>query len=181
MGCELSVKGVYPMEGRKISFVVLAMAGLLTACGSRVWGDDSEISTALAFGEAEECTQNAKTREDTIVKISDCLSEQMPEIDDWAAYVDLKSDGQAYLYQTYDLETEEVYKDGAGSEYLGEYYSVHVSEMWEDHSVSWSTFYVSVNFDKVLWKDMVGLADSEFEVYTLEEWRNSSYYPSLDD
>ena len=88
---------------------------------------------------------------------------------------------QAYLYQTYDLETEEVYKDGAGSEYLGEYYSVHVSEMWEDHSVSWSTFYVSVNFDKVLWKDMVGLADSEFEVYTLEEWRNSSYYPSLDD
>ena len=97
------------------------------------------------------------------------------------AYVDLKSDGQAYLYQTYDLETEEVYKDGAGSEYLGEYYSVHVSEMWEDHSVSWSTFYVSVNFDKVLWKDMVGLADSEFEVYTLEEWRNSSYYPSLDD
>ena len=25
------------MEGRKISFVVLAMAGLLTACGSRVW------------------------------------------------------------------------------------------------------------------------------------------------
>ena len=44
------------MEGRKISFVVLAMAGLLTACGSRVWGDDSEISTALAFGEAEECT-----------------------------------------------------------------------------------------------------------------------------
>lgn len=128
MGCELSVKGVYPMEGRKISFVVLAMAGLLTACGSRVWGDDSEISTALAFGEAEE-----------------------------------------------------VYKDWAGSEYLGEYYSVHVSEMWEDHSVSWSTFYVSVNFDKVLWKDMVGLADSEFEVYTLEEWRNSSYYPSLDD
>ena len=120
-------------------------------------------------------------REDTIVKISDCLSEQVPEIDDWAAYVDLKSDGQAYLYQTYDLETEEVYKDGAGSEYLGEYYSVHVSEMWEDHSVSWSTFYVSVNFDKVLWKDMVGLADSEFEVYTLEEWRNSSYYPSLDD
>lgn len=93
------------MEGRKISFVVLAMAGLLTACGSRVWGDDSEISTALAFGEAEECTQNAKTREDTIVKISDCLSEQVPEIDDWAAYVDLKSDGQAYLYQTYDLET----------------------------------------------------------------------------
>ena len=71
------------MEGRKISFVVLAMAGLLTACGSRVWGDDSEISTALAFGEAEECTQNAKTREDTIVKISDCLSEQVPEIDDW--------------------------------------------------------------------------------------------------
>ena len=161
--------------------MVLAMAGLLTACGSRVWGYDSEISTALAFGEAEECTQNAKTREDTIVKISDCLSEQVPEIDDWAAYVDLKSDGQAYLYQTYDLETEEVYKDGAGSEYLGEYYSVHVSEMWEDHSVSWSTFYVSVNFDKVLWKDMVGLADSEFEVYTLEEWRNSSYYPSLDD
>ena len=48
------------MEGRKISFVVLAMAGLLTACGSRVWGDDSEICTALAFGEAEECTQNAK-------------------------------------------------------------------------------------------------------------------------
>ena len=126
------------MEGRKISFVVLAMAGLLTACGSRVWGD-------------------------------------------WAAYVDLKNDGQAYLYQSYDLETEEVYKDGAGSEYLGEYYSVHVSEMWEDHSVSLSTFYVSVNFDKVLWKDMVGLADSEFEVYTLEEWRNSSYYPSLDD
>ena len=51
---------------------------MAAVCGS----DDSEISTALAFGEAEECTQNAKTREDTIVKISDCLSEQVPEIDD---------------------------------------------------------------------------------------------------
>ena len=53
----------------------------------------------------------------------------MPEIDDWAAYVDLKSDGQAYLYQTYDLETEEVYKDGGEVNIWGEYYSVHVSEM----------------------------------------------------
>ena len=83
------------------------------------------------------------------------------------------------FYRIICIRDESFY--ATGSDYLGEYYSVHVSEMWEDHSVSWSTFYVSVNFDKVLWKDMVGLADSEFEAYTLEECRNSSYYPSLDD
>ena len=64
------------MEGRKISFVVLAMAGLLTACKLTVCGsDDSEISTALAFGGSacEECTQNAKTtgRRIRFFKISD--------------------------------------------------------------------------------------------------------------
>ena len=81
---------------------------MAAVCGS----DDSEISTALAFGEAEECTQNAKTREDTIVKISDCLSEQMPEIDDWAAYVDLKSDGQAYYIKHMILKQRKYTKMG---------------------------------------------------------------------
>ena len=45
-------------------------------------GDDSEISTALA-SEKQRSVRRMPKHEDTIVKISDCLSEQVPEIDDW--------------------------------------------------------------------------------------------------
>ena len=53
--------------------------------------------------------------------------------------------------------------------------------MWEDHSFNWAWFYVSVDFKEVLWKDALRLKGSEFEVYTLEEWRDSPYYPQLDE
>ena len=163
--------------------MVLAMAGLLTACGSRVWGDDSEISTALAFGEAEECTQNAKTREDTIVKISDCLSEQVPEIDDWAAYVDLKSDGQAYLYQGVEfefkvyeclkqiLDNDEIIACEALKEYLQEkWYEIHRECAWYDsHKSSKNDYYGYWSFEAGAIAKILNLDDSSL--------KDVAYYP----
>ena len=145
--------------------------------------------TACGYSEkAGESTE--KTKDDTekvildggiVDEIGQCLEEQVPEIYDWGIFVEERSDGQAYLYERYDGEIDEVYKNGEGSEYLGKYYTVYVGEMWEDHSVNWAWFYVSVGFDEVLWKDTLRLRESEFEVYTLEEWRDSPYYPQLDE
>ena len=117
--------------------------------------------------ETEKVTQDVDTKEDTVQKIAHCLWEQVPELEDWSVYVEKKSGGKAYLYQRYDDEKEDVYRNGKGSEYLGKYYSVYVGEMWEDHSVMWGEFYVSENFDEVLWKDTLRLKGSDVDMYSL--------------
>lgn len=129
--------------------------------------------------DTENAAQKVDNKDDIIQKISQYLSEQVPELEDWSDYVEKKSGGKAYLYQRYDNEEKDVYRNGEGSEYLGKYYSVYVGEMWEDHSVMWSEFYVSENFDEVLWKDTLRLKGSGVDMYSLEEWRNSSFYPQL--
>lgn len=137
----------------KVIIILLPVLLKLTACGySEKAGESTE-----------------KTKDDTekvildggiVDEIGQCLEEQVPEIYDWGIFVEERSDGQAYLYERYDGEIDEVYKNGEGSEYLGKYYTVYVGEMWED---------------------TLRLRESEFEVYTLEEWRDSSYYPQLDE
>ena len=162
------------MAKLKVIIIFLSAFLGLTACGQ-----NEKISKGAE--ETNNDTENAIFDGNTVDKISQCLDEQVPEIYDWGVFVEKKSDNQAYLYERFDGKIEDVYKNGEGSEYLGKYYLVYVGEMWEDHSVNWAWFYVSADFKEVLWKDILMLKGSEFEVYTLEEWRNSPYYPQLDE
>lgn len=115
-------------------------------------------------------------------RIMKCLDEQVPEIwNEWADYVKDVSKGEAHIYERIAGEylPEDVYRDYQKTEYLGKYYCVYVGEMWEDHSVNWVYFYVSENFDEVLWYDHIARMDNEYPVLYLDEWRNSDYYPKL--
>ena len=107
--------------------------------------------------------------------------EQVPEIgNEWSDYVKDVSEGGAYLYERMaGYSPEDVYRDYEKTEYLGKYYLVYVGEMWEDHSVNWEYFYVSENFDEVLWYDHIARLDNEYPVLYLDEWRNSDFYPAL--
>lgn len=176
------------MEKSKKNFRLIFAATALIACNviaCNARGTMEVTEEAERTEEVERTEEIIETEEieifgDTVDKIGDCLYEQVPEIDDWAEYVERRSEGEAYLYSRYDSTVIDVYRDGEGSEYLGKYYLVYVGEMWEDHSVVWSYFYVSVNYDEVLWKDNVRTMESEHETYTLEEWRNSPFYHSID-
>lgn len=166
------------MEKRKLTFILFLVVLLLTSCNyEEIRIDNGEIEEG--YYETEKVIQDVNAKDDTVQKIANYLFEQVPELEDWSDYVEKKSEGKAYLYQRYDNEIKDVYRNGEGSEYLGKYYSVYVGEMWEDHSVMWSEFYVSENFDEVLWKDTLRLEGSDVDMYSLEEWRNSSFYPQL--
>ena len=112
-------------------------------------------------------------------RIVDCLSEQVPEIENWEEYLWQKSGGENCLFIEYSLEIFDVYRDGEGSEYLGKYYRVYVEEKIGDHRIPWADFYVSVDYDEVLWIDLWRLKWSEHEVYTLDEWRACPEYPHI--
>ena len=73
-----------------------------------------------------------------------------------------------------------VYRDYQETEYLGEYYLVYVGESHEDHNANWDWFYVSEDFDEVLWYDVVMGEDSEYPVLYLDEWRRSERYRKLE-
>ena len=102
-------------------------------------------------------------------------SRNVPELEEYARYIDMKSDGKAVLTVMAEPDLRDVYKDVNGSEYLGKYYLVTVGELWDDHRVTWDWFFVSEDFSDILWQYVV-----EPTVYTLDEWRNSPHYNSYD-
>ena len=116
-------------------------------------------------------------------KITECLNEQVPEMNEWANYIEEQSGGEAHLMERMAGEyvSDDVYRDYEKTEYLGKYYLVYVGEIWEDHSVNWEYFYVSEDFSEVLWDYKEQGKDSEYPVLYLDEWRNSDFYPKLDE
>ena len=118
--------------------------------------------------------------EEILDKTMQYFEEQLPEIfDEWADYVSDKSEGRAHMFAMLasDLEPDDVYRDYERKEYLGKYYLVYVGESWEDHRALWAYFYVSENFDEVLWYDIT--TTEEYPVLYLDEWRESDRYPEL--
>lgn len=127
-------------------------------------------------------TEGEDATEEEFDQIMKCLDERVPEIfDEWNDYVVEKSEGKAHMMEMMagGYELEDVYRDYAKTEYLGKYYCVYVGESWDDHCVNWEYFYVSEDFDEVLWHDFIPLMDSDYCVFYLDEWRNSEWYPKL--
>lgn len=121
--------------------------------------------------------------EEEFDKVMQCLDEQVPEIfGEWADYVEEKTGGEAHMMAMVrgGHFPDAVYRDYEETEYLGEYYLVYVGESYEDHTANWDWFYVSEDFDEVLWYDVVMGEDSEYPVLYLDEWRRSERYRELD-
>ena len=121
--------------------------------------------------------------EEEFDKIMQCLDQQVPEIfGEWADYVEEKSGGEAHMMAMIrgGHFPDAVYRDYQETEYLGEYYLVYVGESYEDHTANWDWFYVSEDFDEVLWYDVVMGEDSEYPVLYLDEWRRSERYRKLE-
>lgn len=90
----------------------------------------------------------------------------VPEIEEYQAYIMEKSNAQAHLIIKVNTELETI-----NQEEEKQYYSVYVGEEWEDHSVNWDWFYIRSDSKEILWYSVVD------DIYlSLEEWRNSDYY-----
>ena len=136
-----------------------------------------EQGSLVDFRSYHSRTQNdIQERSDTEAEISGMrqaemyIEEEIPELAYYENYISKKSGGKAYLdvycNKTNPIELYDNYK-----KFLGYYYPVFVDEKWEDHSVSWECFFVSEDFQEILWREIV-----EYEFYSIEEWRATSWY-----
>ena len=142
---------------RKIGIALLAILVFL------IWGCGKENAPPAI--QREDCSYNAVSQEGKVEKY---LLESVPEISDYATYIEKESDGEARLYiQIY--EKEEVSINGLESTI--NCYPVYVGEKWDTHTANWEWFYVSENLDAVYWYDVVDAG-----VYSLEDWRNGDGY-----
>ena len=120
----------------------------------------------------EEETDNNEFDLDKYMEIADFVWDNIPELKNYAEYVEEKSEGHAAFVVDPNYELKELYVDG---EFRGNYYYVYTGEVWEDHRVNWDWFLVSEDFDEILWWDIV-----EIEYLTLDEWRQSPSYRELE-
>lgn len=97
------------------------------------------------------------------------LEQEIPEFDIYDSFINKKTEGKAYLVVESGIKPDELY--GNNQEFLGNYYMIYVGEKWEDHRANWYWFYVREDFEEILWYEI-----TECEYYSLEEWRDSSWY-----
>ena len=109
---------------------------------------------------------------DKYMEIADFVWDNIPELKNYAEYVEEKSEGHAVFVVDPNYELKELYVD---NEFRGNYYYVYTGEVWEEHRVNWDWFLVSEDFDEILWWDIV-----EIEYLTLDEWRQSPSYRELE-
>ena len=120
----------------------------------------------------EEEADNNEFDLDKYMEIADFVWDNIPELKNYAEYVEEKSEGHAAFVVDPNYELKELYVE---NEFRGNYYYVYTGEVWEDHRVNWDWFLVSEHFDEILWWDIV-----EIEYLTLDEWRQSSSYRELE-
>lgn len=138
---------------RKLVYVCLGSMLLLSACGEQ---NKDEFHTEA---KSENLSEN---------QIEEYLETSVPELIDYKQFIEKQSNGEAHLIVESDFSLLKI-----GDR---RFYPVYVGEQWDDHRVNWEWFYVSGQMDEILWYDLV---DDEY--YSLEEWRNSKEYRTLDD
>ena len=97
------------------------------------------------------------------------LEQEVPELAVYDHFINVQSEGKAYLVVDTDIRADELY--GNNQEFLGNYYTIYVGEKWEDHRANWYWFHVREDLKEILWCEIV-----ECEYYSLEEWRDSLQY-----
>ena len=187
------------MKGLRGCFVVLFL--FLAACGVKNQAEDNGYEVQSAPSDAESVHSQSKEDEDRddakiedehmeipsvneeavdstnfdldkYMEIADFVWDNIPELKNYAEYVEEKSEGHAAFVVAPNYELKELYVE---NEFRGNYYYVYTGEVWEDHRVNWDWFLVSEDFDEILWWDIV-----EIEYLTLDEWRQSSSYRELE-
>lgn len=99
------------------------------------------------------------------------ILENIPELYDYAEYIEQESDGEACLFiQIF----EKIEVDVTDSIKAIDCYPVYVGEKWDTHNVNWDWFYINEKMDKMYWYDVI-----EGGIYSLEEWRNGERYRDL--
>lgn len=177
------------MEKLKITFLALLFSTTLSGCNQNsvalepIESIEKNSKLATETTTLPEYTNGnySSTLEEgiessTTEEIERFFSQEVPELDKYAEYIYSQSAGEAHLTVRVDTNPIDIYKNGENSQYLGKYYAIYVGESWESHDVRWDSFYVSENLDNVLWKDVIRAKDSDFDMYTLDEWRNSAHY-----
>jgi len=156
----------------KSIFLCLAAVLVFSACGSYQSANNSTqlIEEREGFLPQSVLDENSRIRS----KSWDFLYDSMPELFDWADYIDRKSAGKAHMTSMAFTELRDIYNNGEEAEYLGKYYSIYVGEQWEDHRVNWAWFHVNESFTEILWENLAGIY-----FLTLDEWRESPQYLAI--
>lgn len=129
--------------------------------------DDEEAQNAPVTDNKESSVSIAEN----MIKAENYVEQEVPELDAYDTHITEKSNGKAYLIVECDGRAEDVNDIVVNDELSGKYYSVYVGEQWKDHKVNWDWFFVSEDFDEILWYYL-----PESEVYTLFQWRDSNQY-----
>ena len=137
---------------RKLIYVCLGSMLLLSACGEQ---NTDEFHTEA---KSENLSEN---------QIEEYLETFVPELIDYKQFIEKRSSGKAHLIAETDFSLLKIGEK--------QFYPVYIGEQWDNHRVNWEWFYVSEQMDEILWYDLV---NDEF--YSLEEWRNSKEYRTLD-
>lgn len=111
--------------------------------------------------------KNSVSGLDETIKIEEYLETSVPELINYKQFIEKQSNGKAHLIVETDISLLKIEEK--------KFYPVYVGEQWDDHRVNWEWFYVSEQMDEILWYDLI---NDEF--YSLEEWRNSKEYRTVD-
>ncbi|MDL2302676.1 hypothetical protein LJC58_10065 [Lachnospiraceae bacterium OttesenSCG-928-D06] len=177
------------MEKLKITFFALLFVTSLSACNQNsvalepiesIEKNSKRATEKITLPEYTNGNYSSTLEEgiesSTTEEVEHFLYQQVPELDKYAEYISSQSSGLANLTIRVDTHLIDIYKNGENSQYLGKYFAIYIGESKESHNVRWDSFYVSENLDNVLWEDVIRAKDSDFDMYTLDEWRNSAYY-----
>lgn len=149
-----------------LALIICQSIWMFSACHAGNQEDSPEY--VFLAGETHEVSEGNNIFDlDETIKIEEYIETSIPELIDYKKFVEEQSSGEAHLIVEIDFLLLKI-----GEE---KFYPVYVGEQWEDHRVNWERFYVSEQMDEILWYNLV---DDEF--YSLEEWRNSKEYRTLD-
>jgi len=143
---------------------MLIVLFLLTACNQSDLRNNSEKQQS-AF--ETDVSFNSSLYPD----IENYLIQSVPELLEYEKYISENSDGNAHLIIQVFHEVENVFMNDSKNECLGKFYFVYVGEQWDDHRVNWDWFYVREDLNDIFWYNLL-----EDKVFSLKEWRDSSYY-----
>ena len=151
---------MYGKQTRALSFVLLLMFAILTvtACGSDVENHGDYLDSYY-------------TELDRMNEILDFFNDQLNyELAAISRHIPSHSDGEARLLIMLSGRQQGLIDGRYEDDY---FYVIRQGESWPERIVTWNFFYIREDFSEIFW-----WAAAAEDALTLEEWRESDFYPN---
>jgi len=130
----------------------------------------SDLPTSFEISEnIDEYMETSWYNKETANSVYSYLDKNVPEIMAFALYLDEQSGDEinqmAQIRSFPDENSDNIMER--------DYFAVYIGENHHEYIVNWQWFYVNKNLNEILHGEIIS-----GECETLEQWRNSEYYPS---